>query len=51
MPVTRPLDGYPDSWGAQRASVFPVTGPNPARRVYGSVNWRTGRPGQRSPQV
>ncbi len=27
MSVTRPLDGYPDSWGAQRASVFPVTGP------------------------
>ena len=24
----RPLDGYPDSWGAHRASVFPVVGPS-----------------------
>src|SRR6266496_1420294 len=23
----RPLDGFPDSWGAQRASVFPHAGP------------------------
>ncbi len=27
--MNRPLDGYPDAWGAHKASVFPVTGPNP----------------------
>lgn len=27
--MPRPLDGYPTSWGSSRASVFPVTGPNP----------------------
>jgi hypothetical protein len=25
--MSRPLDGYPDSWGAQRAAVVPHTGP------------------------
>jgi hypothetical protein len=26
--MNRPLDGYPGVWGSQRASVFPVTGPD-----------------------
>lgn len=26
--MSRPLDGYPDSWGAQRASVNGITGPS-----------------------
>ena len=25
--MSRPLDGYPDSWGATKASVLPHTGP------------------------
>lgn len=27
MPLIRPLDGYPDSFGSHRASVFPHKGP------------------------
>ena len=25
--MSRPVEGYPDSWGAKRATIFPVTGP------------------------
>lgn len=31
----RPVDGYPDSWGAQRASVYPHAGP----ASYGVVTY------------